>query len=45
MCVSEDPALQRQLLKHLLRNSGGINPDELLFDPVTALPGLPLFVR
>lgn len=43
--MAEDPGLQRQLLKHLLRNSGGINPDELLFDPVTQLPGLPLFVR
>ena len=43
--MPEDPALQRQLLRHLLRNSGGVNPDELLFDPVTALPGLPLFVR
>ena len=43
--MAEDPALQRQLLTHLLRNSGGISIDELLFDPVTALPGLPLFVR
>jgi len=43
--VADDPGLQRQLLKHLLRNSGGVNSDELLFDPVTALPGLPLFVR
>lgn len=41
----EDSGLQRQLLKHVLRNSGGMNADELLFDPVTALPGLPLFVR
>ena len=43
--MADDPGLQRQLLKHLLRNSGGVNSDELLFDPVTALPGLPLFVR
>lgn len=43
--MSDDPGLQRQLLKHLLRNSGDVNSDELLFDPVTALPGLPIFVR
>jgi len=43
--VAEDPGLQHQLLKHLLRNSGGVKSDELLFDPVTALPGLTLFVR
>ncbi len=43
--MAEDPGLQRQLLKHMLRNSGGMNADELLFDPVTSLPGLPLFVR
>lgn len=43
--MADDPGLQRQLLKHLLRNSGGIDADELLFDPVTSLPGLPLFVR
>ena len=43
--MAEDPARQRQLLKYLLRHSGGVNPDELLFDPVTGLPGLPLFVR
>lgn len=43
--MADDPGLQRQLLKHLLRNSNGVNTDELLFDPVTALPGLPLFVR
>lgn len=43
--MADDPGLQRQLLKHLLRNSGGVNTDELLFDPVTSLPGLQLFVR
>lgn len=43
--MADDSGLQRQLLKHLLRNSGGVNTDELLFDPVTALPGLPIFVR
>ena len=30
---------------HVLRNSGGMSATELLFDPVTSLPGLPLFVR
>jgi GGDEF domain-containing protein len=43
--VSEEQDLQRQLLKHVMRNSVGISPDELLFDSVTALPRLPLFVR
>ena len=43
--MADDPGLQRQLLTHLLRNSGGVNSDALLFDPVTALPGLPIFVR
>jgi EAL domain-containing protein (putative c-di-GMP-specific phosphodiesterase class I)/GGDEF domain-containing protein len=43
--VAEDPGLQRQLLKHLLRNSGGVDADELLFDQVTSLPGLPVLVR
>ena len=43
--MTDDPGLQRQLLKHLMRNSGGVNTDTLLFDPVTALPGLQLFVR
>jgi EAL domain-containing protein (putative c-di-GMP-specific phosphodiesterase class I) len=43
--VAEQQGLQRQLLKHLLRSSGGVSAGELLFDPVTALPGLPLFVR
>jgi EAL domain-containing protein (putative c-di-GMP-specific phosphodiesterase class I)/GGDEF domain-containing protein len=43
--VADDPGLQRQLLKHLLRNSGGVSSDDLLFDPVTSLPGLPIFVR
>jgi EAL domain-containing protein (putative c-di-GMP-specific phosphodiesterase class I) len=43
--VAEEEGLQRQLLKHVLRKSGGMSAGELLFDPVTALPGLPLFVR
>ena len=43
--MADNSGLQRQLLTHLLRNSGGVNSDELLFDPVTALPGLPIFVR
>ncbi|HEY5491532.1 MAG TPA: EAL domain-containing protein [Gemmatimonadaceae bacterium] len=43
--MAEDPGLQRQLLKHLLRNSGGVDADELLFDQVTSLPGLPVLVR
>lgn len=43
--MAEQQGLQRQLLKHVLRNSGGMSAGELLFDPVTALPGLPLFVR
>ena len=43
--MAEQQGLQRQLLKHLLRSSGGVSAGELLFDPVTALPGLPLFVR
>jgi EAL domain-containing protein (putative c-di-GMP-specific phosphodiesterase class I)/GGDEF domain-containing protein len=43
--VAERQGLQRQLLKHVLRNSGGMSAGELLFDPVTSLPGLPLFVR
>jgi EAL domain-containing protein (putative c-di-GMP-specific phosphodiesterase class I)/GGDEF domain-containing protein len=43
--VAEEQGLQRQLLKHVLRNAGGMSAGELLFDPVTALPGLPLFVR
>ena len=43
--MAREQGLQRQLLKHVLRNSGGMSAGELLFDPVTALPGLPLFVR
>ena len=43
--MAEEQGLQRQLLKHVLRNAGGMSAGELLFDPVTALPGLPLFVR
>ena len=43
--MAEQPGLQHQLLKHVLRSSGGISAGELLFDPVTALPGLSLFVR
>jgi len=31
--------LQRQLLKHVLRNSVGLSAGELLFDPVTYAPG------
>lgn len=43
--MAEDPGLQRQLLKHLLLSSGGVDADELLFDQVTSLPGLPVLVR
>ena len=43
--MTEGQGLQRKLLKHVLRNAGGISADELLFDPVTSLPSLPLFVR
>ena len=43
--MTEEQGLQRQLLKHVLRNAGGISADDLLFDPVTLLPSLPLFVR
>ncbi|MHB1095748.1 MAG: bifunctional diguanylate cyclase/phosphodiesterase [Gemmatimonadaceae bacterium] len=43
--MTDEPGFERQLLKHLLRNSGSMNSDELLFDSVTALPGLPIFVR
>lgn len=43
--MAEEEGLQRQLLKHVLRKSGGMSAGELLFDPVTSLPGLPLFVR
>ena len=43
--MPEDPGLQRQLLKHFLRSGSDIDADALLFDPVTSLPGLPLFVR
>ena len=43
--MAEERGLQRQLLKHVLRSSGGISAGELLFDPVTALPCMPLFVR
>jgi GGDEF domain-containing protein len=43
--VAEREELQRQLLKDVLRSAGGISADELLFDPVTLLPSLQLFVR
>ena len=43
--MSDEQALERQLLRHVMRNAGSENPDELLYDAVTALPRLPLFVR
>jgi EAL domain-containing protein (putative c-di-GMP-specific phosphodiesterase class I) len=43
--AEQQQGLQRQLLKHVLQNSGGLSAGELLFDPVTSLPGMPLFVR
>ncbi len=41
-----DPSsLQRQLLQHVLRSSGADTVDQLLFDPVTELPGLGVLAR
>ncbi|HLA91567.1 MAG TPA: GGDEF domain-containing phosphodiesterase [Gemmatimonadaceae bacterium] len=42
--MTEEPRLQRDLLKNILRKSGASSVDQLLFDPVTALPGLRLLV-
>ncbi len=38
--MTKAPPLQRQLLQHVLRSSGAHDVGELLFDPVTELPGL-----
>lgn len=43
--MAVDQGLQHQLLRQVLSTSGGISANDLLFDPVTSLPGLPLFVR
>lgn len=43
--MAVDQGLQHQLLRQVLSNSAGMSANDLLFDPVTSLPGLPLFVR
>ena len=43
--MAAPPPLQRQLLQHVLRASGANSVDQLLFDPVTELPGLGVLAR
>ena len=43
--MRKPPVLQRQLLQHVLRTSGAHSVDQLLFDPVTELPGLGVLAR
>jgi EAL domain-containing protein (putative c-di-GMP-specific phosphodiesterase class I) len=43
--VSAERELPRQLMKQILHASGASGVDQLLFDPITALPGLRLLVR
>ena len=43
--MPDEPELQRQLLKHRLQTAEVDDVDELLFDAVTALPGLPFLAR
>jgi EAL domain-containing protein (putative c-di-GMP-specific phosphodiesterase class I)/GGDEF domain-containing protein len=40
--TAEDHDVRRNLLSHVLRASGATSVDQLLFDPVTSLPGLQL---
>jgi len=40
--MAEDKELRRNILRHVLRSSGATSVDQLLFDPVTSLPGLQL---
>lgn len=42
--MTEKSGLPQTLIKTILRSSGATSVDELLFDPVTALPGLQLLV-
>ncbi len=40
--MPEEQELRRNILRHVLRASGATSIDQLLFDPVTSLPGLQL---
>ncbi len=42
--MADDLELHRRTLRHALRASGATSMEELFFDPVTSLPGLPLVV-
>jgi EAL domain-containing protein (putative c-di-GMP-specific phosphodiesterase class I)/GGDEF domain-containing protein len=42
--VADEPDLHRRALRHALQAAGAASMEELFFDPVTSLPGLPLVV-
>lgn len=42
--AAAEPELRRTILKRVMRTSGATSVDELLFDPVTSLPGLQILV-